>query len=44
MAGQIGAEQITALAPAHLAQLVAIEPIGEGRRIPGHHDVDETPG
>ena len=42
-AGQIGAQQIAAFAPPHLAQLGAIEREAEGRALWRQRDIDEAP-
>ena len=43
-AGEIGAQQIAAFAPAHLAQLGAIEREAEGGAFGRNSDIDEAPG
>jgi len=40
---QIAAQEITSFAPAHLAQLLAIERKAEGRSLGSHFDIDQTP-
>ena len=42
-AGQIGAQQIAAFAPAHLAQLLAVERVSEGGFVRVDLDIEETP-
>ena len=44
LAAQIGAQQIAAFAPSHLAQLGAIEREAERGPLLRHRDVDEAPG
>ena len=41
---QIGAQQVSSLARAHLSQLGAVEPIAEGSAVCGHLDHDQAPG
>jgi hypothetical protein len=41
--GEIGAQQVAALASARLAQLVAVEPIREGSAAFRHLDLNQTP-
>src|SRR5258708_34376160 len=40
---QIGAQEIATFAPAHLAQLLAIEREAEGGALGGYLDIDQSP-
>jgi hypothetical protein len=41
---EVGAQQVTAFAPAHLLELVEVEPVAKARSLLGDLDVQQAPG